>query len=419
MIYFTANFGQMLLDTMQPWKKIACLLLCLPMIISAQSWRESYQTSIRMYEANAFDSMLFYTVEALKSHPSQPALLYNKAVAESLLKKYEDAAKSIEYLLSWNTQIHPEKDEDFKSLFTTEYAQHFEKLRQNFDQRKETGTVFRSLGKVHAEDLAIAERGTAVTDVHEGFLLYYTENQLTKTPLGGAGMAVCHFKDDLFFVTSAQIPEYAGFQAGKPKHNQLLLVDAAKGNILDSINLNAAIIGDMCLSKTSILYLSNSAQNEILVYGTNLKSMSEAVHVRGAFSLQGIDLDPTNQFLYIADYIRGICRIDLKSGNQDWLTSDAYLLKGIDGLICLSEKELLIIQNNSMPKRLASISLENGNISQVHILENALDYAGEPTNAFLFKGDIYYIANSPWPHYKDGKALSEMWENLDIRKLER
>ena len=395
---------------------IVAILVFTTQWCTAQTWRDFHAKSIGMYQLGRFDSMEYFINKALEIHPSQPTRLYNKSIAEAALGQSEAAKKSLDFLMSWNAAIQPENDEDLKKYLSEDIVTGLKKTKAQWTEKVDSGFKHLALGKVHAEDISEGIHGTAVTEVHEGLLMYFSDGASYSTRLPGAGMAVEFYKDDLFFVTTAYIPEYVSYSADKVVPAYLLLVDAKQGKIIDQYPIGNAVIGAMCTNKDHFLFLSNSASPEVLIFDPVNKSWKDTIIIGDAFSLQGITCDPKTNTLYVADYIKGILSMDFGGRQQSWLKSPDYLLKGIDGLEFF-DGDLIAIQNNSSPKRAIRLTLSEKKITNTQLLENALPYSGEPTNGYIdqFDKTFYYIANSPWPHYKDGKPVENDWEDVEVR----
>jgi hypothetical protein len=169
------------------------------------------------------------------------------------------------------------------------------------------------------------------------------------------------------------------------------------------------------------LYASNSIKPEILVVNPTTHKINQTIKLAGAFSLQGVTVDKENNCLYVADYIRGIVRVNLDNENDRvWCPSPDYLLKGIDGLTLIDSHTLVGIQNNSTPKRVVRIVLSKDfEVEKVDLLDNGIFGEAEPTNGRLLSGGFFYfIGNSPWPFYdQDGKADQSKWAFPEIRMI--
>ena len=126
-------------------------------------------------------------------------------------------------------------------------------------------------------------------------------------------------------------------------------------------------------------------------------------------SAQGLGLTPDERSLYLADYARGILRVDLSSGSVSLLeTADSVIALGIDGLY-FYKGSLVGIQNGLEPHRLARFTLDrDGNrIVRAQVLEQGHPKHNEPTLGVLVGGELYYVANSQWELFgEDGRIAN-------------
>ncbi|MEK7855802.1 MAG: hypothetical protein AAB288_06910, partial [Acidobacteriota bacterium] len=125
-------------------------------------------------------------------------------------------------------------------------------------------------------------------------------------------------------------------------------------------------------------------------------------------SLQGITTDGRNT-LYVADYAKGIFRIDAATKKVVQLTqTERITLLGIDGLYFYRGK-LIAIQNGVNPNRVISLNfngIDKDKIDSMTTLEaNHPDFM-EPTLGLLLGDEFHYIANSQWPLVSDKGELS-------------
>ena len=197
-------------------------------------------------------------------------------------------------------------------------------------------------------------------------------------------------------------------------------IDLSNSTLISQIQLpEGALVGSMVWAEGQ-LYASNSAKPEVFIVDPKTKKIADTLVVENGYNLQGITYNSQKREIYVADYISGILAIPLEDPSEKkWFRSDSFLLKGIDGMTYLGDNQLLIIQNNSSPKRLAKLNFTNHVIVSAELLENNLDYKGEPTNLSLdSEGNVYYIANSAWPFYnKEMQPQKALWKNQVIRKI--
>ena len=121
---------------------------------------------------------------------------------------------------------------------------------------------------------------------------------------------------------------------------------------------------------------------------------------------QGLALTPDERSLYVADYARGILRVDLRGRNVSLVeAADSVLALGIDGLY-FHRGSLVGIQNGVTPHRVARFTLSpaGDRVLRAEVLERAHPRYDEPTLGVLVDGELYYIANAQWERFgEDGR----------------
>jgi len=105
--------------------------------------------------------------------------------------------------------------------------------------------------------------------------------------------------------------------------------------------------------------------------------------------------DPSAAF--VPDYVRGLARLDLKTGQVRWFDGAKHALDGIDGLYCRG-RTLYAAQNGASPNRVIAFRLNASKTAVIgeEILERATLGFGQPTHGVLVGERFYYIANSGW-----------------------
>ena len=126
-------------------------------------------------------------------------------------------------------------------------------------------------------------------------------------------------------------------------------------------------------------------------------------------SAQGLALTPDERTLYVADYARGLLRIDLERRSIALVeAADSVLALGIDGLY-FHQGRLIGIQNGVAPHRVVRFTLSKtgDRVLRAEVLERAHPSYQEPTLGVLVKGDLYYVANSQWERFGESGAIAD------------
>jgi hypothetical protein len=125
-------------------------------------------------------------------------------------------------------------------------------------------------------------------------------------------------------------------------------------------------------------------------------------------SAQGLALNPDERWLYIAEYARGILRVDLRTRSIDLLPCpDTVAALGIDGLYWFDGK-LIGIQNGMEPARVLRLTLSSlgDRVVEAEVLERAHPLHAEPTLGTMVGRELYYVANSQWERFSEDGSIT-------------
>lgn len=405
---------------------ISIITCCLVINVQGQSLKQLFDQSMDMYKAKEYESFESLTEQALTLHPSHPTLWYHLAAAKALNGKSEESFRALENLLFWNPKLDYDSDTDFENLLSSVgYRDSLATYAQRFASVKEHSTVYAHLeGKYHAEDLVLKGETIYFTDIRNGLVMAYettTQSYRQIAKLKGSAFAIASMdKNQTVWTTSSMIPNYKDYREEDHGDSWVYEIDLSEGRILTEIHIpEKGILGDMAISRAGKLYITNSLKPEIFVIDIKGKTLEGTIPIEDGFSLQGIDISDDQKHVFVADYIKGIVKIDLHDPkDRSWLVSHTYLLKGIDGLTFVDKQHLLAIQNGSKVKRVILLELEGTLVKDLDLLDNGLHPEADPTNGMRSDGNFYYISNSPWPLYKNEReALLDLWPPTEIRRI--
>ncbi|PRX53938.1 hypothetical protein [Flagellimonas meridianipacifica] len=406
-----------------------CFLMVLAILTFfsyGQDLNSIYKESIEAHKSKDYTKFVALNKEALNLHPSQPTFLYNLATGYSLTDSLENTYQILKKLLSWNNKIDYQKDADFNNLLlSNRYTQSLDSLVNYYGQVKGVGYDFALFkGKRHLEDLVLLDSLLFATDVYHGELLKYNtkKNEVVVVKEFDLPVLALASKPDSYSVWVSTAKIHQSKKKGIPSNTpEIVEIDALKGKLKSRVPLDDDFVaGSMVFDKDDNLYISNSSKSEIIIIDTKTNTIKQKLPVDDGFNLQGITIDLDRNILYVADYIKGVAKVDIANDYQiTWFQSDSFLLKGIDGLAHVKGNKLLAIQNNSSPKRVIQLSVNGSAIETVRLLDNNLNTTSEPTNGKYYeKLGFLYIANSSWPHYnKNGEAIFEKWEEQKVLQI--
>lgn len=150
--------------------------------------------------------------------------------------------------------------------------------------------------------------------------------------------------------------------------------------------------GDVSVAQRGI-FVSDSHNG--LVYGLlpgrrELRAINRPGDGRSA---QGTALAPDGVSVIVADYSRGIGRIDLKTTSTTWLPGSDGKLSGVDGLVRCGET-FVGIYNGSAPGRILSIHVGQDAIETVDLAKGAS--LSDPTQISFDGKRLLVVANAGW-----------------------
>ena len=410
-----------------------CIFLALSVICArhslGQTLEATYQASREAFEMQDFERYLSLTRQALQFHPSHPELLLNEVEGLVLSGGEGEASRALAKYLSWDASDTFRRKPALDSFNRhSRFGKSLDRLRRAYLKPLQQSETFFSLQeKLHFEDIALTPDYIILSEVHQGAVHFLSRQDLrpvAEVSLPGSALSLLVGDDgQSLYATSSVLPQFGGYKPEKRHQAFLHRISIATQTLESRLDIpGESVPGAMVSDGKGAILISDSMRPVLYrVQARNLE-LAETLEVADAFNLQGVTYSAEDQKLYVADYIKGILRLDANDfSNRHWLRSPDFLLKGIDGLAALDARTLIAIQNNSTPMRLIRIALDaSGEVAGVHLLDNNLDLGGEPTNGKFWQGtDFYYIANSPWPHYDTDTHVpqTDRWQGLVVNRI--
>ena len=152
------------------------------------------------------------------------------------------------------------------------------------------------------------------------------------------------------------------------------------------------------------MYISDATSSAVYTLTNGADTLQSFIEPGRLASPQGIAFSQDEKTMYIADYSRGIARVERETRAVTYLTppGDA-VLAGIDGLR-MYKGDLIAIQNGIRPHRVVKLVLtgDGRGVREAQVLELNSPFFREPTLGTLVGSDFYYIANSQWNAFDRG-----------------
>jgi hypothetical protein len=214
------------------------------------------------------------------------------------------------------------------------------------------------------------------------------------------------------WVAAAALPQVAGYQTADSNRSAILRYDLRSGRLAGRYqprDAEAHAIGDLIVTRAGDVFASDSRAPVVYRIEAGSDSLERFITSPLLLSAQGLALAPDERVLYVADYARGILRVDLTSRDVTLMrAADSVLALGIDGLY-YHDGHLVGIQNGVTPHRVARFTLSPGGdrILEAHVLERAHPKYQEPTLGVMVDGELFYIANSQWERFGQDGGIAD------------
>ena len=163
----------------------------------------------------------------------------------------------------------------------------------------------------------------------------------------------------------------------------------------------ARVLGDLVFADDDTIYATESLTGALYHYSISENEFTEVIAPGQLRSMQGLVLDESGDYLYVADYVGGLFRVRLEDYSIERVVGDETTnLFGIDGLYRYGD-ELIAIQNGIRPNRVAAFQLADDGltVTGTRVLARNLPQFDEPTLGTLFGDSLLFVANSHWNRF--------------------
>ncbi|NUQ72556.1 MAG: SMP-30/gluconolactonase/LRE family protein [Polyangiaceae bacterium] len=376
-------------------------------------YRRRMELAAGAYTKKDFAGFLEHSLAAARAFPSSPRAVYNLACAFSINEKKEEAIAALDRLADLRVYFDIGADSDFNNV---NKMPEFQALRARFEALKApvtkssvaftiaqkdlipegvahdpaTGSFF--VSSVHLRKIVkVGPSGKVVDFVKEGQHGFYAVLGIIADPPRGS-----------LWACSTAVPEMKGYKKEEKGKAALVELELATGKLRRKItpaepekehNFN-----DLTVDSKGEIFIADPMAAAIYRLPAGSSDLEVFVPAGSLASPGGLALSPDEKTLYVADYSRGIARVDRASREVVFLLPPAgATLAGTDGLR-LDRGDLIGIQNGIRPHRVVRIALEpdGRSIRAVTTLEMAHQSYNEPTLGVVAARDFVYIANSQW-----------------------
>jgi sugar lactone lactonase YvrE len=399
------------------------LTAVLPAVAPAQSdpvvqSRKHFRAAVEAYEAGDRAAYLEHAREAQALRPEHGGVTWALASALALTGDTAGAFRTLRHFAALGYFGDLAADSDFAGL---RGAAAYDELNRRLDRNRAPVVVSRVAFEVPDSDLLTegiaydsANGVFFVGSVRKGKILRVTGDGRTSvfaTVEGGRwaplGLRVDGRRRTLW-VAAAALPQVAAYQAADSGRSAILQYDLRSGRLTgryEPRDADAHAIGDLIVNRAGDVFATDSRAPVVYRIAAGTDSLERFIRSPLLLSAQGLALTPDERSLYVADYSRGILRVNLADRGVTLLqTADSVLALGIDGLYH-HRGHLIGIQNGVKPHRVVRLTLapDGDRILKTRVLERTHPRYDEPTLGVLVGEDLFYIANSQWERFgQDG-----------------
>jgi sugar lactone lactonase YvrE len=391
---------------------------------SREELRAAHARAREAYERKDYPAFLAESARVASLAPRSTRALYNLACAQALSGDAPEAVATLDRLATMGIDAQPARDGDLASL--RERADFQAVLRRMEALQEPVGSsavAFRLPEKdLLTEGIAYdpASGDFFVGSVHRGKLLRVATDGRSRDfvatgqhgLLAPLGLGVDAARRTLW-VASASLPQRAGHRPEDAGRSRVLAFDLDSGVLKRSLGPPAAApdarFGDLAVGPAGEVVASDLAAGTVYVLRPGSESFEVLAKPYALASPQGLAFSDDGRQLHVADYVRGIARVDLQDGAVRLLESASPLaLTGIDGLVRHGDS-LVAVQNGVLPHRILRLRLDAAGerIEEVGVLERGNPLWDEPTLGVRVGRDFHYVAASQWARFGDDGGVDE------------
>ena len=384
--------------------------------------RAAYQQAVKAYEAHDVPAFLAHARDAQRLRPDHGGMTYALACADAMTGDTAGAFAMLRRFARLGYTADVMADSDLASLRSLPA---FEAIRRALHRNAEP--MMRSQAAFTLPERDLLTEGIAfdpgtgaffIGSVHHRKILRIDRSGRVAEFVASArdglwaplGMRADSARGVLWVATTA-VPQMVGFDTADAGRSGLFAFDLATGALRGRYLLPKDgaphALGDVTLSRAGDVYASDSRAPAIYRIRAGADTLEQFLASPLLLSAQGMALDREERTMYVADYARGILRVDLASREVRLVpAADTVLTLGIDGLYGVGG-DLVGVQNGVTPYRVVRLHLDGDGrrIMSADVLERARPDYAEPTLGVVVGRTLYYVANSQWERFRDDGTI--------------
>ena len=410
------------------------IILLVLLIIATGVWAQPktlagyYEQATAAYKKGDYPLYYEMIMGANKIHPYHQGILYEVARAAALVNKPDEAMKYLSKAVHIDASFDM-ANPDFKSLINR--ADYKALLNTQKDLKapvihSDTASIIHDR-QLHVETVAPGEVPGKfyLASVRQRKIVSIDKDGAVKnfTTTGQDGLAaVLGLRIDpyrqVLWACSSPMEEME--QTATPGQSAVYKYDLKTKKLIKKYPLAdpdmSCVFGDMCSDQKGGFFVSDSKNN--IIFRTNERTgITDDFFTSPLFwNIQGIALAPGGTYLFIADYIKGVFRLNVATKELIQLSWEGEgSLKSIDGLL-FYKNSLIAIQNGLNPMRVTRYFLNDtmDKLTSQLVIDNNHPAFNEPTNGYVAGDVLYYVAKSQWSGYDDAHAIKQADQLQDI-----
>lgn len=395
-------------------------LLLIATAAGADDYSDARAELVAAYQAQDFPAMRVAAQRSLDARPRYPNALFNLAFAQALDGDAEAAVATLNRLLEMKIVFPTAGMDEFAGVRELkgyeDYAAAVEELHGPYGSA--TVAYTHDVGDFVPEGIALGGNGELfLGSIHRGDIVRIGETTDTLATAADAGhWSVFGMRYDgagtLWYLSSA-LDEFRDLDADDAGRNGLFAIDTDSGAVMVRAMLpgsgNKQVLGDLILVDDDTIFVADQADGVVYRYSISTNEFSILMPRGQLVSPQGLVLDESGDYLYVADYVGGLYRVNVENGNAEKVVPDDSASDyGIDGLYRYKNR-LIAIQNGIRPNRVVEFTLSDDGteITSSRILAMNLPEFDDPNLGQVVGDEFLFIANSHWPQFDREFRLPE------------
>jgi tetratricopeptide (TPR) repeat protein len=398
----------------------------------SQELQKFYSEAMIAYKNKNYPEFYTKIKEANKVHPYHQGVLYQAGIAATLNNKKAEAIQFLKQAILIDASFRLEGIADFNSIKDSKEFKDLIALQKEWQQPVINSSVAFTLKDraLHTEgiDYDAAHKIFYLGSIHKRKIIAVKEDGTVADFCSSAfeGMtSIFSLKIDakrnILWACSSPMQEMENYDS--TARQAVFKFDLSSGKLLQkyqpTIGAKKGVYGDLILDRKGKVYITDSQNNDLLTINEKTGRIETIFSSSEFWNIQGLTFSPDEKFLFIADYVKGVFRLDMQTKVLTEVVSKIEAsVKGIDGLYFYNNS-LIAVQNGVVPLRCVQYFLNKdfSEITRFEIIDRNHPNFNEPTLGVIDGKNFYYIANSQWGGYDVRHKIKPAAQLQDIVAL--